>query len=223
MKILTPEFLQADFFMRNEIPETNKTLPQIMPSQVHEKNIIIINNENISEYALPERPKADGIFLMTQNAEASLRFADCAPVMIYSKNKNEKFVMILHSGYKGTVLNISGEGVKLIKHFFGDETAKKSAAWIGPCIGRRIYDRNINDEWTEKGVKNFHSENYDINEEAGHVFFDLAGEIRTQLCESGIDMKNIFSSGIDTFTDLNCFSYRRGDLKERMILNVSLK
>ena len=226
MKISTPKFLQADFFMRNDavkIPEINnnktKTLPQIMPSQIHEKNIIIINDENFSEYALPERPKADGIFLMTRMAEASLRFADCAPVMIYAEN----YVMILHSGYKGTVLNISGAGVELIRHFYGDEVLKKSSAWIGPCIGRRNYSRNIDDEWTEKGLKSFHRENYDYDSDKNHVFFDIAGEIYTQLCESGINTKNIVPSGIDTFTDENCFSYRRGDITERMTLHVSLK
>ena len=214
MKIATPEFLSAEFFMRDEAFTPPVDLPNVMPSQVHGRKIIRITDENFSLYSLPERPEADGVLLMTSKAQASLRFADCAPVMIWSKKKTR--VMILHSGYKGTVLNISGEGIKLL-----DEALENLCAWIGPSISRKTYCRKINDEWTQKGLDSFHSANFDIKDE--FVYFDLAGEIRSELIDAGLDDKNIILSGIDTFTDTRCYSYRRGDVHERMTLNVSIK
>ena len=206
------DFLRAEFFMRDE-KVTESSLPQIRPSQVHKDNIIIINDLNINEYARPKVPEADGIFLKTANAEASLRFADCAPVLIWS----EKFAMILHSGYKGTVLNISGKGVKLF-----DEPAENLHAWVGPCIGRENYCRDINDEWTQKGLEAFHKKNYDIKENEEKIYFDLADEIKSQLLEKNLAEENIFLSGVDTFINSNCYSYRRGDKTERMTLKIQV-
>ena len=214
MKISTPDFLNANFFMKNEPLEDVNILPHVMPHQVHGKNIIIVNDETFSKFALPERPEADGILLMTSKAEASLRFADCAPVLIWGKS----FAMLLHSGYKGTVLNISGAGIELV-----NENVKYLHAWIGPCIGREIYCRDINDEWTQKGIKSFHRENYDYDEADGKIYFDLAGEIKSQLLDAGLDERNIMLTGINTYEDERCYSYRRGDKVKRMMLHVKIK
>ena len=216
MKILTPEFLSADFFMKNDAQDITDSLHVISPHQIHGADILHVTDENFSDYALPNRPEADGILLTTTKTAASLRYADCAPVMIYGKF----WVMILHSGYKGTVLKISVKGIELVKSLYGDNAVKESHAWIGPCIGRENYCRDINDEWTQKGLKSFHAENFD--EKSEKIYFDLAGEIHSQLLECGLREKNITLSQIDTFTDSLCYSYRRGDIKERMMLYVKL-
>lgn len=217
MIINTPEFLRAYFFMRNDSLDTiHDSLPMIAPKQIHGSEILCVNDENFAGYVLPERPDADGILLTTAGAGASLRFADCAPVMVWG----EGWVMILHSGYKGTVLNISGCGVGLVRREIGDEAVKGACAWIGPCIGREHYCRDIADEWTQKGLHSFHSKNFD--EKDGKIYFDLAGEIHSQLVEGGLSERNITLSGRDTFTDSECCSYRRGDIKERMTLYVKL-
>ena len=134
--------------------------------------------------------------------------------MIWGKS----WVMILHSGYKGTVLNISREGLRIVRDIYGD--VSDSFAWIGPCIGRG-YFRKFGDEWTARGIEVFHRKNYDF--EGQNVYFDLAGEIRCQLIGEGISDANITISGIDTLKDERCYSYRRGDVHERMTLHVSMK
>ncbi|MBQ7594422.1 MAG: polyphenol oxidase family protein [Synergistaceae bacterium] len=290
MKIITPDFLSANFFMKDDTPEGINILPHVMPHQVHGKNIILVNDETFTKYSLPERPEADGILLTTSKAEASLRFADCAPVLIWGKS----FAMLLHSGYKGTVLNISGYGVELVrekhmsdnmenlreddidsgnrdwenvqapqidrlnelvsenaKNLFEDandnvknfhenedmrnfqehasedinepvnENVQDLHAWIGPCIGREIYCRDVNDEWTQKGIKSFHRENYD--DDGDKIYFDLAGEIKSQLLDAGLDERNITMTGINTYEDDRCYSYRRGDKVKRMMLHVRIK
>ena len=218
LRIDTPDFLRAYFCMRNEDTDTVKnSLPEIAPKQIHGSEIIHVKDENFAEFSLPKRPEADGVLLTTAKASASLRFADCAPVMIWG----EKWVMILHSGYKGTVLNISGQGLSIVKKVLGDEAVHEACAWIGPCIGRAHYCRDEADEWTQKGVKSFHSENFDKQD--GKIYFDLAGEIHCQLIHEGLHEDNITLSGIDTFINSECYSYRRGDITDRMTLYVRLK
>ena len=216
MIIDTPKFLKAEFFMRDE-EVTESGLPLVAPNQVHENKILIIDDLNINKYALPERPAADGVFLRTRNAEASLRFADCAPVLIWGENS----AMILHSGYKGTIFKIPVKGVLLFYDF--NESTNDLHAWIGPCIGRANYARNMyNDKWTYDGLSSFSYKNLEIDRKEEKIYFDLAGEIKTQLIKVGILEENIILSGIDTFEDPNCYSYRRGDKIERMTLKIKL-
>ena len=213
MRITTTANIAADFFMKGDTLDI-ASLPHVKPSQVHGKNILVVDAETLPEISLPSRPEADGVLLTLQNVQASLRFADCAPVMIWGKS----WVMILHSGYKGTVLNISCEGLRIAREIYGD--VGESCAWIGPCIGRE-YFRKSGDEWTSRGIEAFHRENYDI--EGENVYFDLAGEIRSQLIDEGLSDGNVTLSGIDTLKDERCYSYRRGDIHERMTLLVSMK
>ena len=212
MRIATPENISAEFFMRDETP-TADSFPHVMPSQVHGKNVLVVDALNVSDYALPFRPEADGVLLTAPNVTASLRFADCAPVMIWGSS----WVMILHSGYKGTALNISREGLRVAREVCGD--VSEACAWIGPCIGRE-YCRNSGEEWTVRGIESFHRENCEID--GGKVYFDLAGEIRSQLLEGGLSRENIAVSGVNTLTDSRCYSYRRGDVHERMTLKVRI-
>lgn len=216
MQIKTPENIYAQFFMKNDSLSEIDSMPRISPVQVHGDNIIHIHDDNAVNYILPERPKADGLLLTTAKVSASMRFADCAPVMIYG----EKWLMILHSGFKGTVLNISGKGIALVKELYGYDEMRKSSAWIGPCIARDDYERDVHEEWSIKGMNEFHRENYDVRDEK--IYFDLAGEIKSQLLECGLDEKNITLSGINTYRNPGCCSYRRGDIHERMTLYAKI-
>ena len=215
MLISTQKFLTADFLMKGETFEPSRSIPHVMPTQVHGKNILIVDDETLSGFSLPSRPEADGIFLTVPGVQASLRFADCAPVMLWGTEPD--WVMILHSGYKGTVLGISREGLRFVGKIFGKEAQREAFAWIGPCIGREYFRKSC-DEWTIKGTGVFHRENYDV--EGGNVYFDLAGEIRSQLLDEGLSDERITLSGINTLKDNRCYSYRRGDIHERMTLHV---
>ena len=213
LRIETHGNIYAEFFMRDETPNSD-SFPHVMPSQVHGKNILAVDDSNIADCSLPFRPEADGVILTVPDVKASLRFADCAPVMIWDSS----WVMILHSGYKGTVLNISAEGLRIAREIYGE--ISDSCAWIGPCIGRE-YFRKSKDEWTLRGINSFHRENFSVD--GGNVYFDLAGEILSQLLDSGLKRENITLSGINTLKDSRCYSYRCGDIHERMTLQARIK
>lgn len=215
MRIDTNANITADFFMKGETVSKDSSLPHVMPSQVHGKNILVADTDTLSEFSLPSRPQADGVLLTVPNAQASLRFADCAPVMVWGAS----WVMILHSGYKGTVLNISREGLRIAREIFGADSVREAHAWIGPCIGRG-YFRMTGDDWTARGTEAFHRENFSVD--GDRVYFDLAGEIRRQLIDSGLSEGNVAVSGIDTLKNERCYSYRRGDVHERMTLLVRM-
>ena len=207
----------AEFSRERLVPLLGQRRPLIAPKQVHGTLILDSSAENI----LPFRVEGDGILLDLPETEASLRFADCAPVVVLPSKPKRPWALLMHSGYKGTVRNIVRAGLEKIRGRYGEEELSSSFAWIGPCVGGANYPRN-REKWTERGLAAFHEEN--VRAEGEKFFFDIAEELRGQLTEGGIGGDRIFSSGIDTFArrDL-CYSYRGGDREDRMFLWAKLR
>ncbi len=228
MITINNNFMDVKFYTREDLPEDiagdvnatksflNLAGNILAPSQVHGKNIIAPDEKE--KNILPARPEADGVYLSDLNFTVMMRYADCAPVIIYPDEnwakENYKFVVVLHSGFRGTVLNIVDEAVKKF-----NIPAQICSAWIGPCVGFEDYSR-FNDEWTQKGLDVFHDKNLRVQDR--FYFFDIAGEITSQLKNCGIPEQNILNSNINTFRDLKCYSYRRGDKLARMALVAKL-
>lgn len=185
--------------------------PLIAPKQVHGTTIL----NSVKKNALPSLVEADGILLDLPDIEASLRFADCAPVVVAS-SEGKPWVLLMHSGYKGTVSNIVKAGLRKVRDRYGASALSSAFAWVGPCIGGANYPRN-REEWTLRGLDVFHGEN--VRPEGEKVFFDIPAELRLQLNDAGLDKRRIFLSGTDTLDSRAfCYSYRGGDSEDRMFL-----
>ncbi len=192
------------------------TGPLVAPQQVHGTAVVKAAPEN----ALPGRPKADGVVISDPGVEGSLRFADCYPVVLASAVPSP-WIAILHSGYKGTVLDIAG---KTCASIFRKEGADplRTWAWIGPGIGKKHYFRKMGEEWTREGLRSFFPDNAKI--EGKDAFFDLGGEIRLRLLAAGIKEGNICSIPLCTFQNNDvCYSYRNGDRENRLFLLAWLR
>lgn len=202
------------------IPILGKRHPLIAPRQVHGVTILDSTEENTTgNDAMPSIIEADGILLNSPGMEASLRFADCAPVVVASST-GRPWVLMLHSGYKGTVQNIVQVGLDKVRNRFGAEAVASACAWVGPCIGGANYPRDRED-WTERGLAVFHEKN--VRVDGGKVFFDIAGELAEQLEGAGVLGERLFLSGMDTVECRNrCYSYRGGDREDRMFLWAKL-
>ena len=192
------------------------TGPLVAPQQVHGTSVVKAAPGN----AIPERPKADGVLISAPGVEGSLRFADCFPVVIASAVPSP-WIAILHSGYKGTVLDITG---KTCESLFRKEGADPSRtwAWIGPGIGKKHYFRKMGEEWTTEGLRSFFPGCSRI--EGENAFFDLGGEIRQRLLAGGLKEENICSIPLCTFHNNDvCYSYRNGDRENRLFLLAWLR
>ena len=190
--------------------------PLIAPRQVHGDRLI----RGVRKFSLPSRPEGDGVLIENSGIEASLRFADCYPVILASQEPS-KWIALLHSGYRGVLNNIAGNTCKAL-FADSDRSPLSTFAWIGPGIGRRHYSRRRDDQWTEKGLSLFAPENTD--DLGDEVFFDLGAQIRDQLVSSGIPPSNIRPVPLCTFEKNDLFySYRRGDFENRLFLMAFLK
>ena len=78
----------------------------ILIKQTHSSKVIRITKKNLNK-----KIEADGVITSLNDVVLGILTADCAPVIIYD-DKN-KFVCNLHSGWKGSLNNISQKAIKL--------------------------------------------------------------------------------------------------------------
>ena len=174
----------------------------ILITQTHSSKVIRITKNN-----LDKNIKADGVITSLNNVILGILTADCAPVIIYD-DKN-KFVCNLHSGWKGSLNNISQTAIKLFDKY--QIKRKNLTAIVGPCLGAKNYevDKNFQRMFIEKNIK--YSKFFRFKNKK-KSYFNLRALINYQLSELGL--KKIYNINRDTYSSENLFfSHRRSTHK----------
>lgn len=188
----------------------------VAPIQKHGVTVALAAAAN----AMPVRPDADGVYIDAgSDACASLRFADCAPVVIACAGSSP-WVLALHSGFVGTVKNIAGTALTEALQRNAGTDAGRIYAWIGPAICAGCYTRKLDDPSTRRAMEVFSPANFVMGE--GRVNFDIKGEIKRRLAERGVSPGDIYVSELCTSCSNDIFySYRCGDESGRNFLLVT--
>ena len=141
------------------------------------------------------------------NVVLGILTADCAPIIIYD-DKN-KFICNLHSGWKGSLNNISQKAIKLFDKY--QIKRKNLTAIVGPCLGVKNYevDKNFQKKFIERNIKYTKFFRYKNKKKS---YFNLRALINFQLSELGL--KKIYNINRDTYSNENLFfSHRRATHK----------
>lgn len=193
----------------------------IAPWQVHGTAVL----EGRAIWSFPQRPRADGIHLDHRfdpqgRVRGSLRFADCAPVLVAS-DFPRPWALMLHSGFKGTLLRIFSVALRKIRSFYKKLNPKRTFVWLGPAVGACCYTRRLTDplalraeaEWGPGAERTG----------GGQARFDLLGVLGEQARREGFLPEHIYSLRLCTSCNPGLFySYRAGELDERMVLIAKL-
>lgn len=177
-------------------------------------------------WALPQRVRADGLHLDPlfdpfAKLTASLRFADCVPILIAS-SRPHAWAIILHSGFKGTLYGILQSAWDKIMDFYGETDPRDIFVWVGPSIGACCYTRRTDDVLTVRAMNEWGSDFCSVAGDFVHL--DLIGKIKRQASCFGVPEDNIYA--LDSCTACNndkFYSYRSGDIDNRMILLAKIK
>ena len=170
----------------------------ILIKQTHSSKIIRITKNN-----LDKNIKADGVITSLNDVVLGILTADCAPVIIY--DDENKFVCNLHSGWKGSLNNISQKAIKLFDKY--QIKRKNLTAIVGPCLGVKNYevDKNFEKRFIKKDVRYAKFFQYKNKNKS---YFNLRALINYQLSELGL--KRIYNINLDTYSNNNLFfSHRR--------------
>ena len=194
----------------------------VMPHQVHGTGITQIGR---TFFLLKKelRPTVlDGVdALMTNvpNVCIGVSTADCIPIILYDAEHHA--ASVVHSGWRGTVANITGAAVESMKMAYHSRPEMLKAV-IGPGISLKNFE--VGDEvYAEFEKAAFPMDRIARKEEKWHI--DLWESVRLQLENTGVKAGNIQLAGICTFDHVeDYFSARRlGIASGRIFTGIILR
>jgi hypothetical protein len=150
--------------------------------QAHGTKAAIIKDPSI----IPDTYGVDAIVTTVKGVTIGVKTADCVPILIY--DSYQKVIAAIHSGWKGTIANITKCVIELMRKEFGSSPTDIKAV-IGPCIHVESFE--VGDEvyidFKNKGYGHFCRRMYMPNcsgDEKWHI--DLPSVCRHQLLDAGI-------------------------------------
>jgi YfiH family protein len=197
----------------------------VTANQVHQDTVLLVN-EVLEDYT-----KLDCDAIVTQNPAIipSVRSADCGNILLF--DPVTKVRAVIHSGYKGTGLNIVGKTVDFIADL-GVE-AGNILAFVGPSIGQnalwvwqssgqncpeefkiRLDEEILKQVQDDTGLAQTEIQNFPEKEKPGYLI-DLNGWLKYQLQQAGLQEKNIEVCKINTFEDVRFHSQRRSRIIDK--------
>ena len=108
--------------------------PLIFLNQVHGDKIKIIKKKDIEQLASAEHNSftADALISNIKDIVLLIQVADCQAVMLY--DRQAKVIANIHSGWRGSILNIIGKAMDMMTKEFGCQ-AENILAGISPSLG----------------------------------------------------------------------------------------
>jgi len=165
----------------------------VFTRQMHDEDVIVVSGSKSSPFI------GDALVSELENRLLAVKIADCQSVLMYDPVRN--VVANVHSGWRGSIKNIIGGTIEVMKERFGctpsDIFAGISPS-LGPCCAEFI---NYNSELPEHFWKYRDNENH----------FDFWKISKDQLCGAGVMPENIYSSGICTKCNTDLFFSYRGE------------
>ncbi len=164
--------------------------------QIHSANIQVISKDKTFY------DDTDALISYIEGSLIILNYADCTPVILYSKKNN--IGAVIHAGWRGTEAEITKKtAMKMIKEF--NINPCDITALIGPCIGKCCFETD-EDVFLKlvKNVKNTQLYDYKNNK----YYIDLKLLNKNQLLETGIINIDISSYCTCCMSDI-FFSYRK--------------
>lgn len=183
----------------------------VLTNQVHETIIRVVdgNDKGKGFSKASDLIGVDGLMTITPGVTMVTFYADCVPVFLFEPGI--KAAALLHSGWRGTLKNITSEAVTSMAKLPGFR-AERLVAVIGPSIGSCCFE-------VGEDVYRLFSEKYNDNayykpSKDGKWLIDLQGIIEAELISKCLLNKNIHNSGICTKCRKDLFFSYRGDKGE---------
>jgi YfiH family protein len=176
----------------NKIKAKSKKI--ILLNQVHSNKFYYIGKSSKLN-----RNKFEGDALVTnkRNLPIGVLTADCAPVLIYDKNK--EMIAAIHAGWKGAYKDII---IKVVKFMIKKGCSSKNiTAVIGPSISINNYQ--VREDFIKKFIKKDKKNIIFFKHTKDKIYFNLNKYVHFQLKK--LNIKNIDIINKDTFNAKNNF------------------
>ena len=195
----------ADIFSEREVMSNRLLLAEMLgiprymfkfQKQVHGDTIIVVDEHTDSTVMYPF--ESDALITNVKGVYLNVTIADCCAILLHDPFKC--VVAAIHSGWRGSALDITSKTIHKLTGHFGCNPADL-VAYIGPCAGADVY------EVGEEVAKLFPMCTKRISERK--FLFDNRNQVRLQLLQSGLLPEKIEVSDICTITNRDYHSFRR--------------
>jgi hypothetical protein len=172
--------------------------------QTHSANIVYVDGENGESFAFGKTFKdTDGLITDKANVALLIKFADCTPVVLFDPIK--KVQASVHSGWRGTVQQISAHAVERMISEFGCQK-ENILAYVGPSIDQENYE--VGSEVYE-AFKDFpERDTFFQSKDNGKYLLSMLDANLAILKNYGIDQAKIEVERASTYTDERLHSAR---------------
>jgi hypothetical protein len=171
----------------------------VYSKQTHTTNILKVNEHHKGMGIVRDRDFDNIDGLITDRAGVCLvtSFADCIPVIIIDPVK--RVVASLHSGWRGTVGNISQRALDIMAEDYGC-IKEDCYGFVGPGICQDCYE--ISSDVADEFKNSYTGEETDVilknGKNEGKYNLDLLAANRINLANGGIKTCNIFTADLCT-------------------------
>ncbi|NMB97866.1 MAG: peptidoglycan editing factor PgeF [Clostridiaceae bacterium] len=182
----------------------------VLSDQVHGTNVKIVTEKDRGKGIFIDSDiiACDGLITNAKNVALITFYADCVPVFLFDPEK--RVIGLVHSGWKGTLKQISVNAVNAMVECFSCNPGNIISA-IGPSIGMCCFE--VGNEVKEQFINKISwSINYCVYKDEEKTYIDLQGIVKQTLTDCGLKSKNIFISNICTKCNRNIFFSHRGDM-----------
>lgn len=181
----------------------------VFANQTHSATIHKVTKEDIGAGAYSTKDAiqdCDALYTRERNVLLGVFTADCVPILLYDKAQG--IICAIHSGWKGTVQEITKKTLDLL-HLEEDCEAHEMYAYIGPSIEFLSYEVG-EDVVKEIQTMSFPTEKFIIPKENGKYLIDNKGLNMQMLLDFGIPDTHIFMHDGDSYeNNEDFFSYRK--------------
>ena len=176
-----------------------------MMNQVHSDRVFIL--ENYNDLNKCDEVECDAVITRLPNVLLGISTADCAPIIFFDEKAG--VICACHAGWRGAFSELFKNILSIFKDKFNSNFSDINV-FIGPMIQKKSYQvqKDFYDKWIEQDGS---FDDFFDKQENGY-YFDLENAIVYKLAKLGIQQINIDNMGIDTFSNNDYFSYRRGVL-----------
>jgi len=169
----------------------------LLMRQTHSNKVIIINKKNKNS----KKFNSDAMITKMKGLGLGVVTADCVPIILY--DIKSQIIGCIHAGWKGSSSGIIENTIKKFKKL---NSNNKIFASVGPCIGKKSYEVDINfyKKFISKSKKNTV---YFLKKNNNKKLFNLRKYVNDKLIRLNVKVDHV---NHDTFKEKNrFFSYRR--------------
>lgn len=175
-----------------ETIENNKIDTYYFQKQTHSNIVLEIDKYNISGLI-----NSDAIITNEKGILLNVSIADCQAILIFDKVSMS--IAAIHSGWKGTKLNIVAKTIKSMIDKY-NVIPNNLLVYLSPSASVQNYE--VGEEFTEYFANS-------VIKRDGKFYFDNRKEIISQLLSIGVKKENIESNDKCTIINDRLHSYRR--------------